>query len=65
MNSLMYFIIAALLLVGLLFIGGYIGVEQVDRQYTGDAMMSKMIDGSPMGSQGYSDAPGCSKCKWY
>ena len=59
MNSLLYFIAAVVLTLGLMYFGGYMGHESQERTYGGSENMNRLLTGSSSGNSG-----GCASCRW-
>lgn len=60
MSSLMYFLGALVIAVGLLFMGGYIGTRNVDNMSRQVPLSVDGVIGHAAGSNG-----DCDTCKWY
>ncbi|PHQ81691.1 MAG: hypothetical protein COB66_01640 [Coxiella sp. (in: Bacteria)] len=60
MNSLMYFLCGVVLLLGMMYLGGYIGHVNAEREFTQTSNMEKLVSGNPSDGSG-----GCTSCKWY
>ena len=63
-SSFLYFLAAAVLLVGLLFLGGYVGKRSVTTHYTAGSQMARLVGDQNSQDDG-SAGGGCASCKWY
>ena len=64
MSSFLYFLAAAVLMIGLLFVGGYIGERSAATHYSVDSSMARLVGDQNAKDDG-SAAGGCKSCKWY